>query len=672
MKRLLLHLLLGGTLICNSQETSIQNKVKNLKRIIHNSTGSEKLYYLDSLTKLTRYNHKLQFDSIVKQTIHYAYELDSIHLGVWQTGDLIFYYANRARNPKEGIKVFNAFEKLNLDVKNSGLLAQLYTNAGDSYFFSGELLESIPIYEKAEQYALLDRDSIKYAIVRAYKSAAYQDTGDYATASKLLIESAQVFQKAKDTSKLLDVRASLATLYSKIGFLEEAKKEREEILTLSRRMYLLNVLIPNLYNASLEQEMLGNEKVRIAYLKEAYTLVNEPDYNLGISPMIHYALLSAYSENDSIDQAKEIYNNIQTTYITRTPIPFEDNYRSALVDYYISIQDYNKALTEAAWTLDYRKSIGEIRGSYLIEEKLAHIYKMLGDIKNSYKHYIAYVTLKDSVSSVQKTKALLFYQTLYETEKRDFQISEQQSEISVLDQQHKIKNQWLIFGGLSLSLGFTIIYLIHSRNFSRKEKHNQELFSQELIKTQEEQRTQIARDLHDSVGQKLTLLTKKIKSFKNNDINDLAKNTMKELRGISKSLYPTTFEHLGITNSIQSMIIEVDANTDLFFISEIDNIDDVLSKQNALHLYRIIQEILNNIVKHANAKSVSILITKKTDAIKTVIKDNGIGFEFTEKIQSNSGLGMKTLLERTKIIKSKLFINSDHKGTTLELITPIS
>lgn len=656
-----------------SQETDIKQSIDALKQKIEFTDKGEKLALLDSLTKLTHYNPNFQFDSIVKQTITYAYKLDSINLGVWQTGDLIFYYANRAGNPQEGIKVFNAFEKLNLDIKDSGLLAQLYTNAGDSYFFSGQILESIPVYERAEQYALLDQDSIRYATAKTYKSAAYQDTGDYATASKLLIESAQIFQKAKDTSNLLKARNSLATLYTKIGFLEESKKEREEILDISRSMHLHKSLVPNLYNASLEQEMMGNEKERISYLKEAYKHITEPDYNSSVGSVINYALLSAYSENDSISKAEKFYTKIQATYAQRNPIPYEDNYRSALVDYYISKKEYNNALIEATWTLQYRKSIGEIRGRYLIEEKLATIYNALGDTKNSYKHYIDYVTLKDSVSSAQKTKALTYYQTLYETEKRDFKISEQQSEILLLDQENKVKNQWLLFGGLGLFLGFIFIYLIRSRNFSRKEKQNQELFSQELIKAQEDQRTEVARDLHDSVGQKLMLLTKQVKSFNDTNVEQLAKNTLEELRGISRGLYPATFERIGVTESIQFMINEVDANTNLFFISEIDNIDKTLSKQDELHLYRIIQEVLNNIVKHANAKSVFITITKKANTIETIIKDNGIGFEFTEKLHSSSTIGMKTLLERAKIIKSKLLFDSNkNEGTTIELITPIS
>src|SRR5690606_29541749 len=123
----------------------------------------------------------------------------------------------------------------------------------------------------------------------------------------------------------------------------------------------------------------------------------------------------------------------------------------------------------------------------------------------------------------------------------------------------------------------------------------------------------------DSVGQKLMLLTKKTKSTGNPEMEFLASNTLEELRTISRGLHPATLERLGPTAAIRNMIDEVDANTDIFFTHEIDNIAALLSKEASLHLYRIIQEVLDNIVKHADAKVASIIIEKRNTVIETVI-----------------------------------------------------
>lgn len=227
------------------------------------------------------------------------------------------------------------------------------------------------------------------------------------------------------------------------------------------------------------------------------------------------------------------------------------------------------------------------------------------------------------------------------------------------------------FWATVLSLTAISIFLFYYYKNKAEQKRN-EAYTHNLIKAQEEERTRVARELHDSVGQKLMLLTKKTKSTGNPEMEFLASNTLEELRTISRGLHPATLERLGPTAAIRNMIDEVDANTDIFFTHEIDNIDALLSKEASLHLYRIIQEVLNNMVKHADAKVASIIIEKRNTVIETVISDNGKGFDNSEKMKTSDSLGMKTLRERAKILHSKIDIKSQiNKGTTIRLTIPI-
>lgn len=219
-------------------------------------------------------------------------------------------------------------------------------------------------------------------------------------------------------------------------------------------------------------------------------------------------------------------------------------------------------------------------------------------------------------------------------------------------------------------ISISVFFFIHYKN--KVERKRNELYTHNLIKTQEEERMRVARELHDSVGQKLMLLTKKTKSMGNPEMEALAGNTLEELRTISRALHPANLERLGPSAAIRTMINEVDENTDIFFTYEIEDIDALLSKEASLHLYRIIQEVLNNMVKHSDTKSASVTIEKKAMTIETVIADNGKGFDHSEKLKSSVSLGMKTLLERAKILNSKIDIKSQlNKGTTVTLIIPI-
>lgn len=227
------------------------------------------------------------------------------------------------------------------------------------------------------------------------------------------------------------------------------------------------------------------------------------------------------------------------------------------------------------------------------------------------------------------------------------------------------------FWAIMLFITTVSIFLFYYYKSKAEQKRNQ-TYTHNLIKAQEQERTRVARELHDSVGQKLMLLTKKTKTSGNAEMESLAANTLQELRAISRGLHPATIERLGPTAAIRTMIDEVDANTSIFFTHEIDNIDTLLSKEASLHLYRIIQEVLNNMVKHAEAKAASITIEKKKNSIEAIIMDNGKGFEHAEKLKTSDSLGMKTLLERAKILHSKIDIKSQiNKGTTVTLIIPL-
>ncbi len=229
---------------------------------------------------------------------------------------------------------------------------------------------------------------------------------------------------------------------------------------------------------------------------------------------------------------------------------------------------------------------------------------------------------------------------------------------------------WFFWVSL-LSIASVSIFIFYYYKTKAEKKRN-EAYTHNLIKAQEAERTRVARELHDSVGQKLMLLTKKTKTNGNLEMESLANNTLQELRAISRGLHPAILERLGPTAAIRNMVDEVDSNTDIFFTHEIDDIDALLSREASLHLYRIIQEVLNNMVKHADAKAASVIIEKKESTIETTIADNGKGFEMSEKIKSGTSLGMKTLLERAKILHSKIDIKSQpNKGTTITLTIPI-
>ena len=161
-------------------------------------------------------------------------------------------------------------------------------------------------------------------------------------------------------------------------------------------------------------------------------------------------------------------------------------------------------------------------------------------------------------------------------------------------------------------------------------------------------------------------------SSSDTDAKKMVDHTIEEVRAISRDLHPFQLQELGITKAIEYTINQIDENTTLFISAEIDNIDDIFSKEDEVNIYRIIQESLSNILKHADAEAGKVSIKKFANNILISIRDNGVGFDFAEKYQDVKSLGLKTLLERTKFLKGQMKVTSKKDtGTVREFQFPL-
>ncbi|WP_308992435.1 sensor histidine kinase [Mariniflexile litorale] len=207
-----------------------------------------------------------------------------------------------------------------------------------------------------------------------------------------------------------------------------------------------------------------------------------------------------------------------------------------------------------------------------------------------------------------------------------------------------------------------------------KKRHKlKEQFATQLINTQENDRSRIAKELHDSIGQKLLLLKNTIlmkQGIQKNDLT-LVEDTINEVRNMSHNLHPFQFEQLGLTQSLHNVIDAFQKNAPTFFSAEIDEIQGVIPKEKEIFIFRMIQESISNVVKHADATACNLQVTKSQKYIYFILKDNGKGFDPKTYENSILSLGLKTLKERTQYIDAQLEISSaPQKGTIITITVP--
>ena len=241
--------------------------------------------------------------------------------------------------------------------------------------------------------------------------------------------------------------------------------------------------------------------------------------------------------------------------------------------------------------------------------------------------------------------------------------------------------QWLVIG-LVVAVG-PGIYAWRVRWLKRRQRV-QEAFSRQLIEREEAERKRIAQEIHDVLGHDLLLLKNSAVQGAQEAatppqareqfelISGLASRTLEEARGISHHLRPLELDRLGFRNAIEALLGKVAGTTSLRVFKELDALDDVLPPETQVYLYRLVQEGLNNVLKHARASTVMLEIKRDGDQIRIKLEDDGAGFDLAAVEQRRAGLGLTGMEERVRLVGGQFEISSTPgAGTRIRITVPL-
>jgi signal transduction histidine kinase len=204
---------------------------------------------------------------------------------------------------------------------------------------------------------------------------------------------------------------------------------------------------------------------------------------------------------------------------------------------------------------------------------------------------------------------------------------------------------------------------------------------EKVIATQEDERRRIARELHDSTSQNLTSLIVGLRVMETNcakcaaqskatDLRQVASKTLDEVHDLSMRLRPRVLDDLGLAAALERLVSEWQAR----YKTPVDvaiQLDDRLPGEVETTIYRIVQETLTNIARHANAHSASILVERRGDVVLTIVEDDGIGFD-VDTTHGERHLGLLGMRERAELLNGKLTIESSPEhGTSIFIEIPL-
>jgi len=257
----------------------------------------------------------------------------------------------------------------------------------------------------------------------------------------------------------------------------------------------------------------------------------------------------------------------------------------------------------------------------------------------------------------------------------------------------QISGWFIVIGSASLLVILTFFFLLFLQNSRRKFHHQQELqmiqtrFEQEILlaqlEIQEQTMKNISQEIHDNIGQTLSLVKLNLNTIdiQKQDIvpqkiansKELVTKAIADLRSLSKSLHTDSILSVGLTKAIEFELRLIDKTGVYQTELKISGDPVSLDPQKELILFRIMQEAMNNIIKHAKATSISITMEYADKILVLSIEDNGCGFEMqAETGNRDLGIGLRSMQNRAQLINSKFVIQSHpSSGTRIQITVPV-
>lgn len=233
-------------------------------------------------------------------------------------------------------------------------------------------------------------------------------------------------------------------------------------------------------------------------------------------------------------------------------------------------------------------------------------------------------------------------------------------------------------------IAFFILYKKRKEEHIREKLFMEHTFQQSLLQSQleiqEHTFNTISQEIHDNVGQMLSLAKLQVSIIEQREIKDtgtlkeLKENigqAMNDLRDIAKSLSSERIQLISLHDTVANEILRINRTGLINVVMHIEGTEQPLEVQKKLILFRIIQESIQNIIKHAKATAVEILFNYTETNLVITITDNGTGFDTSAALQKNGGLGLQNIISRAALIGGNASINSIiDKGTIIQILIP--
>lgn len=594
--------------------------------------------------------------------------------------DSTYYYFDRVTSENVLIKRINS--EPNVSIKNYYKLVYFSKlRKHDSILEYSRALENdqnLPVdkkakllYFKAYYYRISQNDSLSFIFHnKAFELA--EKTNDTLTVLASLSGLSQSYDYNSDNAYRLDYLNALeerAIEYDNVSYQIIHSFLKGNYFQLRKQ----NKKAIEYYNKTLHFDFKKRDSTTLLYALNSLGVLYEENLKIPDSALLYFKKkLEIIEANKSFQYPSNYfssYNNIGNSYKSKNNFD--------LAEYYYKLADSVKLKENNTFF------------KAMLKGNLSDLYAKKGDYELAYSNLSEFNFLSDSIKIEEQQTSIARIKEQYDNEKL---------RADNLESEAKRKQNQNIAIGLagSLALGSVIAFLLF-KNTKRKQKlaeNEKELETQKLatvlkeqelnaidamIEGQEKERQRIANDLHDDLGGLMATVKLHFNALKDKNTpelyhktNTLIDEAYQKVRSVAHAKNSGVIAKQGLLKAVNEMAEKI-SSSNTIDIQVIDHgLENRLENSLELTIFRIIQELVTNVIKHAKASEVTIHITNHDESLNIMVEDNGVGFNPSQITKTNKGMGISSIDKRVEHLDGTMTIESERlKGTTIIIDIPI-
>lgn len=548
-------------------------------------------------------------------------------------------------------------------------------------------------YNKAILISKKAEDSLHLASALSNMGLTYWHIGNYFLALEYFYDALAIFEMHSPES------SGMISVYNNIGMIYTELEDYDNAMLIYNKALKINKnLNDTLTQAAIYSNMGEVHKHRgeigkaYDFYQKSLLLKKEKGDNYGLS-LTYTELTSLFLEQDSLDAAREsLKKTFEYCELSGNKSQIAEAYLLT-VALYEKKGETNRPLRYSRMALTMAEEIKSHKIEYRSYKKMSELYAKQEDYKKAFEAYANYSRLKDSLVNRHQLSHIYDLRLNHEIDKKTHEIAfldklRRNQSLLIEKQKLKLQNrtfQLIIIIGLIIILALWFYLWRIKSKFKSKQKldaariNKKEELAGRTLQAEVNERMRISRDIHDSLGQYLGLCKLQVSRLKNNGSSKNTRDSesvdsaihmidqsITELRSIIHNLSPAVLHEKGLREAIKEMTDRIRQSRNISIHLDMVGMVNSLDYMTENTVYRVMQEVMNNIIKHAGAGVIDIQMVQNDEDLTIMIEDDGVGFD-VDKVSKSRGL--HNIYTRIENIDGKVYIDSQtERGTIITII----